>query len=89
MTSKSILRCLSLNNDVLKLIQLRNLRLHSSIRLWMGTADTQEAQDTAKAQAEEFVQRRLLSGQAIQFGRTYALRNICMDGIFVSELVVT
>lgn len=51
----------------------------------MGTAQTEEAHELAKVTAERFIEKHLLSGQAIQFGHTYALTNIRMDGIFVSQ----
>lgn len=51
----------------------------------MGTAHTREAQESARKVAEEYVKLHLLSGQAIQFGRTYALINIRIDGIFIAQ----
>lgn len=80
-----MIRCLQSHQYHLSITQLRDLRLHPSIRLLMGTAHTRETQESARKIAEEYVKRHLLSGQAIQYGRTYALTNIRMDGIFISQ----
>ena len=38
--------------------------------------------------AETYVREHLVSGQAIRYGRQYALANIRLSGIFISQLVV-
>lgn len=85
MTSKSMLRCLLSHNYFISITQLRDLRLHPSLRLIMGTARSEDAREKAQNTAEEYVRKHLLSGQAIQFGRTYALTNIRLEGVFVSQ----
>lgn len=80
-----MIRCLQSHQYYLSGTQLRDLRLHPSLRLLMGTAHTKEAQTSAKNLAETYVKQDLLSGQAIQFGHTYALTNIRMDGVFISQ----
>lgn len=85
MTSKYILQCLLQHNYCLSLIQLRDLKLHPSIQLLIGTAPAQDTHDAAKIRAGELVQKHLLSGQAIQVGRKSAFINILMDSIFVSQ----
>lgn len=84
---KALLRCLAIYQYYLTAIQLRNLRLHSSTWLLMGTAHTNIAYQKAQETAEEYVRNQLLSGQAIQFGRTYTTTNIRMEGVFISQLV--
>lgn len=70
---------------LLTLTQLRDLRLHPSIWALIGSAHTLDALEVAKVTAEEYIQKHLLSSQGIQFGHTYALSNIRMEGIFVSQ----
>lgn len=74
-----------MHNYTLLPIQLWDLQRHPTIRLLMRAAQTEEARESAKATAEGFIEKHLLSGQAIQFCRTYALTNIRMDEIFVSQ----
>jgi len=65
MTSANILRCLSVHRWNLSAIQLRNLRLHPSLRLLMGTANGAEANFEAAVRAEDLVRTHMISGQAI------------------------
>ena len=68
--------------------QLKNLCLHPELRLLMETASTPEAKLEAAMLAETYVREHLVSGQAIRYGRQYALANIRLSGIFISQLVV-
>lgn len=57
MTSKYIQSCLSRQNYLLIVLQLRDLRLYLSIPVLMEKAHIHETQDTAKAQVDKFVER--------------------------------
>ena len=85
MTSANMLRCLSIDGWQLSAIQLRNLRLHPTLRCLMGTAPTPEARAEAVQRAESCVREHLISGQSIRYGRQYTLSNIRLSGIFVSQ----
>jgi len=85
LSSANILRCLQHDGWHLSPIQLKNLRLHPDLRLLMGTAHTEEARVEASIRAESYVREHLISGQAIRYGRTYALTNIRLSGIFISQ----
>jgi len=80
-----MLRCLTVHGWDLSWIQLRNLRLHPSLRLLMGTPSTPEAREAAALMAVDAVKEHLFSGQAIRYGRRYTVANIRLTGIFVSE----
>lgn len=54
----------------------------------MGTAYTKEAQESVKKIPEWYVEPHLQGGQVIQFGSTYALTNIGIDGILISQSVL-
>jgi len=69
-------------------LQLKNLRLHPSLRLLMGTAHTPEARLEAAVRAETYVQEHLVCGQSIRYGGQYALTNIRLSGVFISQYVV-
>jgi len=81
----NILRCLAHDGWHLSPTQLKNLRLHPDLRLLMGTAHTAEARLEAAMQAEIYVREHMVSGQAIRYGRQYALANIRLSGIFISQ----
>lgn len=85
MSSASMLRCLTHHNYHLSTTQLRNLRLHPTLRLLMGTASTDDARLEATRKAELYVRENLMSGQAVQYGRIYALSNIRLSGVFISQ----
>jgi len=51
----------------------------------MRTAHTAEARLEAAMHAETYVREHLVSGQAIRYGRQYALANIRLSGIFISQ----
>ena len=85
MTSANMLRWLSLDGWQLSAVQLRNLRLHPSLRYVMGTARTAEARLEASQRAEACVREHMISGQSIRYGRQYTLSNIRLSGIFVSQ----
>ena len=85
LTSANILRCLSIHGWNLSAIQLRNLRLHPSLRLLMGTANTEEARFEASVRAEDLVHKHMISGQSIRYGREYTLTNIRLSGVFISQ----
>jgi len=53
----------------------------------MGTAHTPEAMLEAAILAETYVREQLVSEQAIRYGRQYALANIRLSGIFISQSV--
>ena len=76
MTSANMLRCLSLDGWQISAVQLRNLRLHPSLRLLMGTGRTPEAKLEASQRAETCVREHMISGQSIRYGRQYTLSNI-------------
>ena len=59
--------------------------MHPELRLLMGTAHTLEARLDAAMHAETYVREHLVSGQAIRYGRQYALTNIRLSGIFISQ----
>ena len=85
LTSANILRCLSVHGWSLSAIQLRNLRLHPSLRLLMGTANGEEARFEAAIRAENLVREHMISGQSIRYGREYTLTNIRLSGVFISQ----
>ena len=85
MTSANMLRCLSVHGWNLSSIQLRNLRLHSSLRLLMGTSNSEEARFEANVRAEDLVRKHMISGQSIRYGREYTLTNIRLSGVFISQ----
>lgn len=82
-----MLRCLAHDGWHLSSIQLKNLRLHPDLRLLMGTAHTAEARLQVAMNAEVYVHEHLVSGQAIRYGRQYALANIRLSRVFISQLV--
>jgi len=82
-----MLRCLSLHGWDLSSTQLRNLRLHSSLRLLMGTANGEDAKFEANICAAHLVREQLISGQSIRYGREYTLSNIRLSGVFISQYV--
>jgi len=88
LSSTNMLQCLQLEGWYLSPIQLKNLRLHPSLRLLMGTAHTPEARLEAAVRAETYVQEHLVSGQSIRYGRQYALTNNRLSGVFISQYVV-
>lgn len=45
--------------------------------------------ENTKTPAENYIRKYLLSGEAIQFGQTYASANICLDIVFVLQFVIT
>ena len=51
----------------------------------MGTASTPEAKLEAAMLAETYVREHLVSGQPIRYGRQYALANIRLSGVFISQ----
>ena len=51
----------------------------------MGTAHTPEARLEASLRAEIYVREHLVSGQAIWYGRQYALANIQLSGVIISQ----
>jgi len=65
MNSSNLLRCLLLHGWDLSSTQLRNLCLHSSLRLLMGTANGEDAKFEANIRAEHLVREQLISGQSI------------------------
>lgn len=85
MSSANMLRCLSLEGWQLSATQLRNLRLHPTLRCLMGTAPTLEARLEGLQRAEGLVREHLISGQSIRYGRQYTLSNIRLSGVFVSQ----
>lgn len=85
MSSTNMLRCLATHGWELSPTQLRNLRLHPTLRLLMGTAHTGEARVEAASRAEAYVQDHLISGQVIRYGRQYTLANIRLSGVFISQ----
>lgn len=85
MTSANMLRCLSVHGWNLSSIQLRNLRLHSSLRLLMGISNSEETRFEATVRAEDLVRRHMISGQSIRYGREYTLTNIRLSGVFISQ----
>jgi len=87
MNSSNMLRCLSLHGWDLSSTQLRNLCLHSSLRLLMGTANGEDAKFEANIRAEHLVREQLISGQSIRYGREYTLSNIRLSGVFISQYV--
>ena len=82
-----MLRCLQHDGWHLSPTQLKNLRLHPSLRLLIGTAHTPEARLEATMRAETYVREHLVSGQSIRYGRQYALTNIHLSGVFISQYV--
>ncbi|KAG0644315.1 hypothetical protein HOY80DRAFT_878747, partial [Tuber brumale] len=85
MSSATMIRCLGQEGWQLSTIQLRNLRLHPSLRLLMGTSNFLEARTKATEEAQLNVQEHLISGQSIRYGRTYTLAHIRRTGVFVSQ----
>ncbi|KAG0128324.1 hypothetical protein HOY82DRAFT_592900 [Tuber indicum] len=85
MSSANMLRCLSLRNWNHSTIQLRNLYLHLSLRLLMGTPNGDSANFEAAVRTEELVREQLISGQSIRYGQEYTLSNIRLSGVFVSQ----
>jgi len=85
LSSANMLRCLSLEGWQLSATQLRNLRLHPTLRCLMGTAPTLEARREGALRAESLVREHLISGQSIRYGRQYTLSNIRLSGVFVSQ----
>ena len=85
MTAANILRCLSIHGWNLSAIQLRNLRLHPSLRLLMGTVNGEKAQFEAALRAENLVREHMISGQSIRYGQEYTLTNIHLSGVFISQ----
>ena len=51
----------------------------------MGTTHTPEARLEAAIHAETYVREHLVSGQSIRYGRQYALANIRLSGVFISQ----
>lgn len=88
MNSANILRCLSVHGWNLSAIQLRNLRLHTSLRLLMGTPNGEDMKFEAAVRAENLVRDQLISGQSIRYGREYTLNNIRLSGVFISQYVL-
>lgn len=85
MSSASMIRCLGQEGWQLSPTQLRNLRLHPTIRLLMGTSNSIEARTKAAEEAQLQVQEHLISGQSIRYGRTYTLAHIRRTGVFISQ----
>ena len=85
LSSANMLRCLEVDGWHLSPSQLKNLRLHPSLRLLMGTTHTPEARLEAAIRAETYVREHLVSGQSIRYGRQYALTNIRLSGVFISQ----
>jgi len=80
-----MLRCLTVTGWDLSWIQLRNLRLHLSLQLLMGTPSTPEGHEAAALIGLEAGKEHLFSEQGIRYGRRYTVANIRLTGIFVSE----
>ena len=87
LSSANILRCLQLDGWHLSPTQLKNLLLHPELRLLMGTAHTPEAMLQAAMLAETYFCEHGVSGQALRDGRQYALANIRLSAIFISQSV--
>jgi len=85
MTTANMFRCLSVHGRNLSAIQLRNLRLHPTLRLLIGTASTEEARFEVAVRAENLVREHMISGQSIRYGREYTLANIRLSRVFISQ----
>ena len=53
----------------------------------MGTAHTPEARLEATMRGETNDREHLVSGQSIRYGRQYALTNIRLSGVFISQYI--
>ena len=67
MSFATMIRCLGQEGWQLSLIQLRNLRIHYSLRLLMGIGNSLEACTMATEDAQLKVQEHLISGQSIRY----------------------
>lgn len=85
MTSANMLRWLSVHGWNLSSMQLRNLPLRSSLQLLMGTSNSKAARFEATVRAEDLVRKYMISGQSIRYGQEYALTNIRLSGVFISQ----
>lgn len=84
-SSQSMLHALEKHNYQLTAIQLRNLRLHPSVRLLLQHSNS-TTQDQIEAIADNAVRNALESGQSLRWGAgAYTMANIRLNGILVSE----
>ena len=83
-----MIRCLGQEGWQLSPTQLRNLRLHPTIRLLMGTSNSIEARTKAAEEAQLQVQEHLISGQSIRYIRRYTLAHIPSTGVFIYQSVL-
>jgi len=69
----------------LSLLQLRNLRLHPTVRILLQNR-TNLSNDEVASIADEAIASALQSGQSLRWGAgAYTIANIRMQGILVSE----
>ena len=84
-SSQSMLHALEKHDYRLTAIQLRNLRLHPSVRLLLQYSNS-TPQDQIEAIADNAVRNALESGQSLRWGAgAYTMANIRLNGILVSE----